>query len=1182
MPPTRCDCIVNCNHQDPEITIATRYNHRKDEKIENIRAALAGNSSINDAGYRGHFQGRRIQHPRTTHSAAPGNSLHTHPYPAAQHPPSQSGSRRHLQPQGPEPLEPVPHHNPPPASSTLTGKTEAALKLMGMEVRARASTLHTSLATPLVFANNPENHGVYNHVPTLVVNSVNANFLEHENRLWELMGQAHILPPCRGKNELEDRIWREIDRCSMEKELHWNQQRMHLDIDQVVVNNEIHFMKIPQQDTAIFVSLVVTAMMTEFYFIPRTGGSVLLAGLRDMLRQWDRSSPFRIYPVTLGLLFNNSALTLSPKHIPTVNPVTKSHPNPDIPVCQDRLPLDDICGEQLWKKEKIHGKVHCTPHLTYVHQLVKNWLGRVLSRPGIEDILDDYPKAASVDQDGVMSDIWGSPTIKSLRDLTVVTSTGFFLVLLNFPTHLRHLFENMCYLGSAPTPNSPSVGRLNPFMDLIVRDFLEFWAPGVFFTRTHKYRQGRHTKAMVIPLTADMLAARAAAGFTSHTSTYFCIGCHITIADIEELNPARWPTRNHDEHLQHAYAWKNANTVEEQEKLAKDNGIRFTPLLNLPYWSAREGGDGSEPRVQRPPRPSLQRTQKVLELFVRYRDDPNIVAQILKNEWANFKTLWHICNDLDLRVSGKRRDWFVQRIKEWADQNQITDAELLKPPAPRPLEDSVETLKLVAIGAVAAAASDLDMNEAEVEEAQKLMKQIYRGTLFTSVRAKANIYMFACRVRNIPLSGTPTRLEMHTKLASSIAGEKQAMLSPGPTNGGPVLGKDVMNIIWTDMHKTILPSWIGAAPRNWGTKKRGKLSADHSRTIFTIHLPISLIWLWRNEVGRKKDLLVNMTQLVTAIQVANFKTTDPEISWHYHHQIIQYMAGITHLFREDNITPSQHSPAILERIYGNLGHNIQEVRSFTSDIFITSSAKIQIQNMVKGLGEMEATFVKSTARAANLKAMLADDADIRSRVLEAVTTYDRLSTQDSRGVRLAQMLDIEDTHFDLEAHSKWGALSGKSARFYRTILSGNMGVRYTGKNVLKRDQDSYIIFNVPDTDEDAPGEILKIFQYWHTTPENREFKATYLVVNRFRAAILDSQDPYPQLGPNFGHLCSVRPMESRVIEASHVKSHFGLTPIHYNGQDIMHVFPLSRVAQGNLWSATFSDHSTEDSEDEQE
>ncbi|KAK6975149.1 hypothetical protein R3P38DRAFT_2582545, partial [Favolaschia claudopus] len=80
------------------------------------------------------------------------------------------------------------------------------------------------------------------------------------------------------------------------------------------------------------------------------------------------------------------------------------------------------------------------------------------------------------------------------------------------------------------------------------------------------------------------------------------------------------------------------------------------------------------------------------------------------------------------------------------------------------------------------------------------------------------------------------------------------------------------------MHKTILPSWIGAAPKNWGTKKRGKLSAEHSRTIFTIHLPIALIWLWRNETGRKRELLDNMMYMVMAIHAANFKSTNSSIS----------------------------------------------------------------------------------------------------------------------------------------------------------------------------------------------------------------------------------------------------------------------------------------------------------------
>ncbi|KAJ6543708.1 hypothetical protein DFH09DRAFT_928400, partial [Mycena vulgaris] len=228
---------------------------------------------------------------------------------------------------------------------------------MESELIIRSQITFTSLATPLVFVNRPAENGVYTNETPLVPNTglfrlnstarINAAFLEHENRLWELVGLAHFLPPCTRKDELEDRIWREIDRASMEKELHWNQQRLHVDIGQVV-----------------------------------------------------------------------------------------------------------------------------------------NWLGRILSRPGIEDILDSYPREASQkNSEGGMDDIWSSPMIQTLEgpDGTlfldgpegegrylfsiavdgfnpfhnkqakqVVSSTGFFAILLNFPPHLRYLFENMCLLGVGP------------------------------------------------------------------------------------------------------------------------------------------------------------------------------------------------------------------------------------------------------------------------------------------------------------------------------------------------------------------------------------------------------------------------------------------------------------------------------------------------------------------------------------------------------------------------------------------------------------------------------------------------------------------------------------------------------------------------------------------------------------
>ena len=126
-----------------------------------------------------------------------------------------------------------------------------------------------------------------------------------------------------------------------------------------------------------------------------------------------------------------------------------------------------------------------------------------------------------------------------------------------------------------------------------------------------------------------------------------------------------------------------------------------------------------------------------------------------------------------------------------------------------------------------------------------------------------------------------------------------------------------MSTVWAEMRKTILPSWVGAAPKNWGTKSRGKLSADHWRTIFTIHLPITLIWLWRDETGRKRELLLNMLQLVMAIRVANFKETSLDISALYDSFIATYMRGVAELYKEDNITASQHSAF-------HIGENLRE------------------------------------------------------------------------------------------------------------------------------------------------------------------------------------------------------------------------------------------------------------------
>ncbi|KAJ7223836.1 hypothetical protein C8J57DRAFT_1094168 [Mycena rebaudengoi] len=333
----------------------------------------------------------------------------------------------------------------------------------------------------------------------------------------------------------------------------------------------------------------------------------------------------------------------------------------------------------------------------------------------------------------------------------------------------------MCLLGTLP--GSPSKDELNHAIQLVVDNLNELWDPGVFFTHTYNYPNGRHSRGMLVPLVSDALAARQTGGFTSVTSNLFCTMCALSMHQLEDFRKHKWPMRNHDDHLKHATEWRDASSETERDKLSALHGVRWTPLLDLPYW-------------------------KVLVYLMA--DSMHIL-------------------DLVLIPNHCRKLFGIDLNHDGGDGSG--------PRVPRPKRPSDERL------------IKIDDHHAAI---------------------------------------------------------------PPPGNTGAVLGHDVMSAIWTDMSRTILPSWVGAAPSNWGTAKRGKLSANQWRTIFTIHIPITLIWIWRHETGRKKDLLDNMMELNAAIQSANMKRASPTQAAVYDQHIHRYVNGISELFKENNILPSHH------------------------------------------------------------------------------------------------------------------------------------------------------------------------------------------------------------------------------------------------------------------------------------
>jgi len=405
-------------------------------------------------------------------------------------------------------------------------------------------------------------------------------------------------------------------------------------------------------------------------------------------------------------------------------PGTGTHQLPEntIEHCTHRsTPESDPCGVPLWKDQRLGSRTLKVPCRKYIHQSLKEWVGRLLSRPGVEDILDaphDQPTS------GHMGDIWDSPVLKNFCDVDEtpffakhgnelrlafslgadsfhplgareakqsMSATAIYMVLLNFPKDQRFKYKNMYLVGVIPGPSKPSLEQINHALSLLVRELVEFWK-GVYYTRTYKFPDGRFSKGAMIALVCDMLAARQVAGFGSVTSTYFCTFCLLTIQDIENLHKHTWPERTVHNHLECAREWRDCQSERDRDRHFRLHGIRWSALLDLPYWNpilftildsmhaaflglfsshcrkvwridvSVEGGDGSflhiKKQTERPPDSTLRRWLQII------KTNPVDLLEQLTADNTPKNVLWHICVDNGLRHAGGKRA-LAKGIVEW-------------------------------------------------------------------------------------------------------------------------------------------------------------------------------------------------------------------------------------------------------------------------------------------------------------------------------------------------------------------------------------------------------------------------------------------------------------------------------------------------------------------------------------
>jgi len=91
-----------------------------------------------------------------------------------------------------------------------------------------------------------------------------------------------------------------------------------------------------------------------------------------------------------------------------------------------------------------------------------------------------------------------------------VSSTAIWLVLLNLPSHLQYHPENMFLAGIIPGPRKPSLSDINHSIKLLVDVLLEFFDPGIWYSRTAKHRHGCQVWVILVLVVLDMLAVQRA------------------------------------------------------------------------------------------------------------------------------------------------------------------------------------------------------------------------------------------------------------------------------------------------------------------------------------------------------------------------------------------------------------------------------------------------------------------------------------------------------------------------------------------------------------------------------------------------------------------------------------------------------------------------------------------------
>ncbi|OBZ81209.1 hypothetical protein A0J61_10742, partial [Choanephora cucurbitarum] len=167
---------------------------------------------------------------------------------------------------------------------------------------------------------------------------------------------------------------------------------------------------------------------------------------------------------------------------------------------------------------------------------------------------------------------------------------AIYLTIQNLPREIRNLRTNTILVCLINGPKEPKTYEMNRYLRPLVKELLVLMNGVDTPTRKHGVKV---VKGALSLYRMDLPAQRKVAGFTSYNFINACHKCKKQFdsiiagdktRDFTDFNTDNWVKRSRVEHRQYAAEWLNTKTDSERNQKDRENGTRWSVLLDLPYF----------------------------------------------------------------------------------------------------------------------------------------------------------------------------------------------------------------------------------------------------------------------------------------------------------------------------------------------------------------------------------------------------------------------------------------------------------------------------------------------------------------------------------------------------------------------------------------------------------------------